>query len=856
MRSLRKFPIFLILLTLCLGLLTVSAFAAEQTTSGICGKNLTWTLDATGTLTISGNGNMYNYDACPWYPEEEAIKKVIIEDGVTSIGKYAFFNCYELKEVELPSSLNDIHDYAFYACCALTDVVLPNSVDYIGDWAFGYCNSLSNVSLSSSLIDIGDYAFYMCTSLKQIDIPSGVNWIGDGAFCYCIGLTEVYIPDYVRYIGDATFAGCKGLTRVLISNPGCDIGARAFADCKALEHLYYMGTEADWALVDVAEGNECLTNAEIHFTVDHGTCGDDLRWTLDYDGVLSVFGTGAMSDWFYTDWEDHKSSITAVELEYGVTNIGNNAFQSCENLTSITIPGSVTRIDNYSFYGCEGLTEIQIPDSVTRIGSMAFYTCTGLTDIDIPDAVTYIGDEAFEYCTGLMSVTIPSKVTTLGWHAFGDCTGLKNITISEGVTVIDSYSFIDCENVTRITLPESLTEIGKYAFSGCDKIAEVYYAGSESQWQKITFGNFNDDLLDANIYYNAVAEPKVTKLENVSNGIKITWGAVEGAAQYRVYAKTSKGWVALGTTTGTSFVYTNAISGYTYTFTVRCLNDDGTAFTSSFNATGWRQKYIAQPKITKLENVANGIQITWDQVNGAENYRIYAKTSKGWVALGNTTGTSFTYTNAISGYTYTFTVRCTNSAGSAFTSTCNTTGWRQKYVAQPAVTKLENVATGIKLTWNKVSGAERYRIYAKTSKGWVCLGNTTGTSFIYTNAISGYTYTFTVRCVNAANDTFTSSCNTTGWKQKYVAQPSVTKLSNTTKGINITWGAVNGAERYRVYVKTSSGWTYIGTTTGTRFTWTGAKAGQTYTFTVRCVNAANNAFTSSYNPSGWSVKRT
>ena len=856
MKLLRRFLIILVLSVLCMTLMTLSAFAAEEISSGVCGDNLTWVLNDVGTLTISGEGDMYDYDMCLWYPEEDAIRKIIIEDGVTSIGEYAFFNCYKLTDVVFPTSLTSIDEYAFYGCCSLVDVVLPSGVTYVGDWAFGYCNSISNLTLSSSLIDIGNYGFYMCTALTEIDIPSGVNWIGEGAFCYCIGLKEVYIPAYVHSIGDVTFSGCYSLTTVLISNPDGDIGSRAFSECKALEDLYYMGTEDDWARINMGEGNEYLTNADIHFTVDYGTCGEDLTWTLDYDGVLNIFGTGAMSDWFYTDWEDHKPSITAVEIENGVTSIGNNAFQCCANLMNISIPDSVLRIGDYSFYECVSLTDIRIPDGVTYIGDMAFYSCPGLTAIEIPDAATYIGDEAFEYCTGLTSVTIPSKVTFIGWQAFGGCGGLKNITISEGVTCIDRYAFVDCGSVTRIMFPQSLTEIGKYAFSGCGKLVDVYYAGSESQWQKITFGQCNNDLLNANIYYDAVAEPRVTKLENTASGIKLTWGAVDGAAQYRVFVKTSKGWATLGTTSATSFVYTGAKSGSTYTFTVRCVNEEGTAFTSTYNTSGWRQKYIAQPTISKFENVSNGIKISWNKVNGAERYRVYAKTSKGWLNLGTTTGTSFVYTGAKSGLTYTFTVRCVNDANTAFTSSYNTTGWRQKYIAQPTITKFENVSNGIKISWNKVSGAERYRVYAKTSKGWLCLGHTTGTSFVYTGAKSGLTYTFTVRCVNAANTAFTSSFNTTGWRQKYIAQPTVTKLQNTTNGIKVTWGAISGAERYRVYVKTSKGWTCIGTTTGTSFTWTGAKEGYTYTFTVRCVNAANNVFTSSYNTSGWRIKRT
>ena len=352
-----------------------------------------------------------------------------------------------------------------------------------------------------------------------------------------------------------------------------------------------------------------------------------------------------------------------------------------------------------------------------------------------------------------------------------------------------------------------------------------------------------------------IVQPGVTKLENVSNGIKITWGAVSGAERYRVFVKTGSGWQSVGSTTGTSFTYTGAKSGQTYTFTVRCVDGADKKFTSAYNSAGWKQKYVAQPKVAKLENVSNGIKITWGAVSGAERYRVFVKTGSGWQSVGSTTGTSFTYTGAKSGQTYTFTVRCVDGADKKFTSAYNSAGWKQKYVAQPKVTKLENVSNGIKITWGAVSGAERYRVFVKTGSGWQVVGNTTGTSFTYTGAKSGQTYTFTVRCIDAKGS-FTSSYNTTGWSQKYIAQPKVTKLENTSSGIRLTWNAVSGAERYRVFVKTSSGWQSIGSTTGTSFTYTGAKKGKTYTFTVRCVNGADKVFTSSYNTAGWQAKRT
>lgn len=347
--------------------------------------------------------------------------------------------------------------------------------------------------------------------------------------------------------------------------------------------------------------------------------------------------------------------------------------------------------------------------------------------------------------------------------------------------------------------------------------------------------------------------PQITKLENVAGGVKITWGAVEGAERYRVYVKTASGWKNLGSTTENSFVYTDVTGGTQYRFTIRCVNAADDTATSSFNAAGWTTTYVDVPEITKLENVAGGVKITWAAEPGAQRYRVYVRTASGWKNLGSTTATSFVYTGVTGGQAYSFTVRCVNAANNAFTSYCSIDGWTTTYVDMPQITKIENVANGMRLTWDAEPGAERYRVYVKTGSGWKCVGSTLRTSFVYTGVESGETYTFTVRCATADNTAFTSYFDMTGWSATYVAMPQITQMVNTNDGVQITWGEVPGAERYRVYVMTASGWKCVGTTTDSSFVYTGAVNGETDTFTVRCVTADNTAFTSYCNTTGWSI---
>ena len=175
--------IYILLITLLMGL---SANAEE---SGICGPDLRWHLTDNGVLTISGKGKMNDYSyynrvpydyRAPW--DNNIIKLIIIGDGVTTIGKYAFQGCSALTSVTIPNSVTTIGEEAFNICSALTSVTIPNSVTKIGRGAFSGCNTLTSVTISNSVTYIGNYAFYNCNRLTSITIPNSVTTIGEYVF--------------------------------------------------------------------------------------------------------------------------------------------------------------------------------------------------------------------------------------------------------------------------------------------------------------------------------------------------------------------------------------------------------------------------------------------------------------------------------------------------------------------------------------------------------------------------------------------------------------------------------------------------------------------------------------------------
>ena len=207
-----------------------------------------------------------------------------------------------------------------------------------------------------------------------------------------------------------------------------------------------------------------------------GDCGDNVKWNLDDQGVLTIEGTGAMTDFASMSnipW--NRSAVTTVVIKEGVTTIGSLAFNNCTKLTSVTISNTVTSIGSGAFATNQKLTSVDIPNSVTTIGEAAFNSCTGLTSVTLPNSLTSIADWSFSECTGLTSVEIPNSVTSIGQGAFSQCSSLASVNIPNSVTSIGVGAF----GYTGLTKIESLAEnppvCGKNAFAGIDKgVCKLY----------------------------------------------------------------------------------------------------------------------------------------------------------------------------------------------------------------------------------------------------------------------------------------------------------------------------------------------------------------------------------------------
>ncbi len=505
------------------GSLYVAAAAeAADTTSGTCGTGVTWSLDeTTGTLTISGSGKMADYsdtDHAPWY--EKTITHITIENGVTSIGKFAFYGCTKLTDITIPDTVTSIGESAFKST-GLTRITIPDSITEIGASAFYNCSKLASVTLptNDSFTTINTNTFYGCKVLNDITIPNSVTRIGGNAFSRCTSLTSIIIPYSVTSIGSGAFNSCSKLASVTLptNDNFTTIPSQMFNGCQSLESITIPNSVTkiqQWAFQSTGLTEITIPNTVTSIESDaFSICSKLANVTLPTNDSFKTISSHMFSNCASLkeitipgnitkigDMAFEYAGLTSITIPDSVTSIGSHAFFKCSSLTSITIPDTVTVIASYMFSGCSKLASITIPNTVTAIGQNAFENCTALTDITVPDTVKNINMNAFSGCGKLASVTLPTNknFTTINGSTFSGCTVLTGIEIPSSVTKIGKSAFENCTALTDITVPDNVASIEQSAFSGCKSLTTVEFKGATVP----TFGN--------NVFINCTALNAVT----------------------------------------------------------------------------------------------------------------------------------------------------------------------------------------------------------------------------------------------------------------------------------------------------------------------------------------------------------
>ena len=350
-----------------------------------------------------------------------------------------------------------------------------------------------------------------------------------------------------------------------------------------------------------------------------------------------------------------------------------------------------------------------------------------------------------------------------------------------------------------------------------------------------------------------LSNPVLGGVKTSDKGLTVSWKSVNGAAGYRVYYKggSQTSWKAVANTASTSWTFTNAVYNTTYTFTVRALDENGKV-ASGYDGKGVSGTFKFAPKVTAVAS-ASKITVGWTAVANAAKYRVYIKGGQysKYTALVDVDKLTYAYTAGTPGEAYTFAIRPYN-AKKEFISDSGTAA-ATFIVGTPSVTKLDNTTTGIRLTWDAVKGAPKYRVFIKSDTGWKKLCDTTSTTYTYTSIVSGQSYTFTVRCISADGKKFVSNYQPSGWTAKYIGVPRIASATSTANGVKLRWNAVPGAAKYRVFIKNGTSWKKLYDTTGLIYTHTAAVSGTSYTYTIRCISADGTAYTSAYDSTGKTI---
>ena len=431
--TVRKLSIGAVLLFILLAsvLLCPGAFAEGSGTW----KNLSWTLNSSGTLTIEGTGKMADFsfenaETGAWKANDNRlkIKKVVIKKGVTSIGLYAFCGCWNITDITIPNSVTSINQFAFYSCEKLSSITIPDSVTELQHNPFAYAD-LTSINVdpgNKKFVSVDGVVFnkskstiiaYPSNRYDSYTIPNSVTRIGDGAFEGCI-LEDITIPDSVTSIGDTAFQNCSHLTSITIPKSVTSISNGFCNFCYEMTDIHVAADNPSFSSV-----NGVLFNKDQTTLLAYPTNKADMTYTVP-GSVASIVLLACANN----------RNMTSLIVPGSVTEIGESAFSCCHNLTSAVILDSMTEISDSAFIGCENLVLSVLPDSTALRYAQASNTLhKTLKALSLPSDLTVIEAEAFAGLP-IEAVIIPDTCKTIGSRAFADCEDLLYVSIPSGIT--------------------------------------------------------------------------------------------------------------------------------------------------------------------------------------------------------------------------------------------------------------------------------------------------------------------------------------------------------------------------------------------------------------------------------------
>lgn len=456
------------------------------------------------TITIRYNSGrvadylLYNTD----------VYKVIMEDGITEIGKYAFALCHDLAEITFTNTLQTIGDYAFYDNRDYTELTLPNTLLSIGQYAFARGYQFVQINIPDSVQAIGEYAFYREEAGNHIDPKFTVKFYhNDGVIAEGIldgqHIQHIILDDNIHTVGNNAFSNCVNLVDILLPDTISSFGT----DCFLNDNSIILNVKEVDGLVDDSIYREKLSGVGT-VNVKNTNVGEYAFYGNSSLIAVNISGEVQIGDYAFaentqlqdvnivgkTDIGDYAFSNDINLLKANIagnSDIGNYSFYNCNSMTDFVIDGTIERIGEHAFDSCKALKAMILPSTVNYIGSHAFYDCNSMTSINIPDGVEKVLSHTFYGCASLGSIEVPNSVIAIEDYAFYGCVVAESITLSNQCKTIGDYAFYNCKALTELTIPNSVTSIGEYAFRSCGGITELVFSDNVDEIGACAFYDCN-----------------------------------------------------------------------------------------------------------------------------------------------------------------------------------------------------------------------------------------------------------------------------------------------------------------------------------------------------------------------------
>ncbi len=696
---------------------------------GICGwdysSDLLWDFEEdTGRLVIEGNGTMadfypggdYNIMPIPWQDYLEDIQTVVIKSGVKNIGDRAFDRCTNLSSITIPDTVTDIGEFAFWRCTGLTKVKLPAKLEKIDYKAFSECTNLANVNLPDSLTTIGkeafagcalteviipknvtyinEAAFGACTALTKLVLHDGITVISDSAFSGCMNLMDFELPKNLYNIGDSAFSGCGKITKITIPAGVTRIDGNAFSQCTSLKQLHFLGDAPQFSVYGIFYDVE----ATAYYPAGNETWTEDVM--RDYGGKIT-WQAACVGE--HTIVIDEAVDPTCVDT--GLTEGSHCSACGMVIVAQEVIPA--TGEHDYENGICSVCGEPEAEELAAPVISTANVASSGKIKIswDAVDGASkyYIyrkvgSNGSYKYLTSTTKTSLTNTSTEAGTTYYYK---VRAVDADGNKSDYSNVSYRTCDLARPVVTLSNITPTGKIKLSW-DAIdgAQKYYiyrrvgsSGEYKYYTSTTMTSLNNTSTEAGTTYyykvkavheNSAANSAYSsaksrtcdlpspllKISNVvsSGKIKLTWDAVDGAVKYYVYRSTSKDgtYNYLYSTTKTSFTNTGAEAGRTYYYKVKAVHENSAA-NSSYSSVAGKLCKLARPVVSITLSSSGKPKLTWDAIDGAEQYHIFRSTQKNgpFVYQYSTIKNSYTNTGAKAGTTYYYKVMAIHANSAA-----------------------------------------------------------------------------------------------------------------------------------------------------------------------------------------------